>query len=736
MKPQLFFLLFIISLSTPAQITTDGTLGQALNLPGPDYQIGPDLGQQQGGNLFHSFQDFNLQRLESATFSGPNHIQNVISRVTGGNPSNIDGLFRSTIPGADVYFLNPYGIMFGPNARLDVQGSFHASTADYLRLEDGGRFNARNPSDSILTVAPIESFGFLTDSPAPIATQDSDLSVPENKTLSLIGGGINMTGKLPYLNDKKQVTYSSSLTAEFGRINLASVFGPNQVTLTADDLILSGQADDITVANTEIITSGEGGGSIYVRANKFTLDAARLQSDTLGDAPGNIISVQAHQIFAFNGSRLSSSTFGLGNAGDIDIQVSDIMEIGGDNIALGGFLAYSSSVTVDSGQFYDLTTPEVETGDAGKIRIQAGQFSLKEGASIQARTFGTGHAGHIDLTVNGDFILSGYNSTGNGPVILSGTSHHIENAGNAGDIYIKASNLHLRDGALISSETFGPGQGGNITIQVENSIHLSGQYHFYNTTNSSRISVASIVISNHNSGTGTISEDLQAGDAGKIIIIADQLSLRDAADITASTKHSGQGGNIDIHVNSLSLKDDSGIYSSSEGQGQAANIHLQVDESLQMQNGLISTATEQTDGGNIEITSPGYLDLENSAITTSVKTEKGNGGNINIENPQFVVLNQGQIKAQANAGYGGNIRIVAEHFIKSYESLISASSRLGLDGNVQIDSPAVDMDAMLVVLKGNQLEAKLKTCNIIEELDNPTYTFEVKKRFRSPPLMK
>jgi filamentous hemagglutinin family protein len=164
MKYKQLFLIVIIPVSTHAQITTDGSLGQALNLPGPDYQIGADLGQLRGGNLFHSFQDFNLQHFESATFSGPNHIQNVISRVTGGNPSSIDGLLRLTIPNADFYFLNPYGIMFGPNARLDVQGSFHASTADYLRLGDGGRFDARNPSDSILTVAPIEAFGFLDNS--------------------------------------------------------------------------------------------------------------------------------------------------------------------------------------------------------------------------------------------------------------------------------------------------------------------------------------------------------------------------------------------------------------------------------------------------------------------------------------------------------------------------------------------------------------------------------------------
>ena len=121
------------SLGTNAEVTLDGTLGRSGALPGPDYLIGADLGQQHGGNLFHSFQDFNLNRFESATFSGPNSINNVINRVTGGNSSNIDGLIRSTIS-ANMYFLNPNGIMFGPNARLDVQGSFHASTAHYLRL--------------------------------------------------------------------------------------------------------------------------------------------------------------------------------------------------------------------------------------------------------------------------------------------------------------------------------------------------------------------------------------------------------------------------------------------------------------------------------------------------------------------------------------------------------------------------------------------------------------------------
>jgi filamentous hemagglutinin family protein len=109
-------------------------MGSAGTLSGPDYQITQDVGKLENGNLFHSFGRFNINSTESATFSGSAGIKNIISRVTGGQASTIDGVLRSTISGANVFFLNPAGIIFGENASLDVQGSFHASTADYLKL--------------------------------------------------------------------------------------------------------------------------------------------------------------------------------------------------------------------------------------------------------------------------------------------------------------------------------------------------------------------------------------------------------------------------------------------------------------------------------------------------------------------------------------------------------------------------------------------------------------------------
>ncbi|EDN71131.1 Large exoprotein containing haemagglutination activity domain [Beggiatoa sp. PS] len=211
----------MVGIPTQAQISTDGTVGPAAQpLEGPNYKIGDNLGQRLEGNLFHSFQDFNLNSGQTATFTAPESltIQNVISRVTGGNPSNIDGAIISDISGADFYFLNPFGIVFGKNASLDVQGSFHASTADYLRLGNGGIFHARNPSESLLTVAPIESFGFLGNSVASITIQGSHLEMDEHETLSVIGGDLEIT--------------DSTLFSPGGKINLVSVAQAGEIVST------------------------------------------------------------------------------------------------------------------------------------------------------------------------------------------------------------------------------------------------------------------------------------------------------------------------------------------------------------------------------------------------------------------------------------------------------------------------------------------------------------------------
>jgi filamentous hemagglutinin family protein len=157
-------------LAGSAEVATDGMLGAKVRLTGRDVRIPARLGQIRGQNLFHSFQRFGIERGQKVTFTAPDRLRlkNVIGRVTGGERSTIDGTLASRVKGAELWLLNPAGILFGPHARLDVSGAFHASTADELRFEDGAVFSALDTQGSVLSVAAPEAFGFLHVKPAGI----------------------------------------------------------------------------------------------------------------------------------------------------------------------------------------------------------------------------------------------------------------------------------------------------------------------------------------------------------------------------------------------------------------------------------------------------------------------------------------------------------------------------------------------------------------------------------------
>jgi filamentous hemagglutinin family protein len=190
-----------------AGIHPDGTMGSVVSLSGLDYSI--TGGTQAGSNLFHSFSVFDVHLGESATFNGPAAITNIIGRVTGGTASSIDGTLGSGIAGANLYLVNPAGVVFGPDASLNVDGSFHVSTADYLLLGPTGRFDASNPGNTVLATAPPSAFGYLSARPAPVTLNGSRLQVPAGETLSVVAGDIDLT--------------DASLYASEGVVNIASV---------------------------------------------------------------------------------------------------------------------------------------------------------------------------------------------------------------------------------------------------------------------------------------------------------------------------------------------------------------------------------------------------------------------------------------------------------------------------------------------------------------------------------
>ncbi len=347
----LLFTLCLIPIAQ-AEVITDGSLGAKVELPGKDFQITPQLGQQVGNNLFHSFQNFNLSESESATFSGANSVQNVIARVTGGQASTIDGTLRSTIPNADLYFINPYGVMFGQHAKLDLQGGFHASTADYLKLQDGGRFDARTLNNSLLTIAPVQAFGFL-DTPSSIETQDNHLAVAPHTELSLIGG--NLT-----LNHAK-------LTAESGRINLVSVASKGEVTAKRDrldarvpDTSSFSQLGQLQMTDTQVDTSGSPSGGISIRGGQLLITDTRIHSHNYGSDPG------------------------IG----IDIELRDLMTMKSEDTSV-----YQP---VDHAEATGITSDTFATGKAGHVAITVPRLDMRQN-TIDVSTKGEGNGGNIDI---------------------------------------------------------------------------------------------------------------------------------------------------------------------------------------------------------------------------------------------------------------------------------------------------------------------------------------------------
>lgn len=260
------FVLVIAAVTADAQVVLDGTMGAIGEVTGPLYDIKETYGQKAGANLFHSFSQFDINTGETANFGVSSDVQNIISRVTGGSSSWIDGTLQSTISGtseisgANLYLLNPSGVLFGPNATLNLGGSFHVSTADYLRMGENERFYAVQDT-AVLSVAPPTAFGFLSEDVKKITFQgpeEKSLTVSEGKTISLIGGNIEITG--------------TSLNAPEGRINIAGAASSGEAVLTESgiDILSFQKLGTITISDNALIqVSGKGSGDIFIRGGIF-----------------------------------------------------------------------------------------------------------------------------------------------------------------------------------------------------------------------------------------------------------------------------------------------------------------------------------------------------------------------------------------------------------------------------------------------------------------------------------
>ncbi len=289
-----------------AQIITDGSVGPQATLSGPDMTIGADLGSQRGNNLFHSFQQFDIPAEHTATFTGPDQVQNVISRVTGGNSSQIDGTLRSQVGQADVYLINPAGVVMGPDAQVDVPAALHVSTADELRFRDGAVYSARDPAGSTLTMAEPEAFGFLNPQPTAIQLNGTLLEIKPGKTATLTAGDIEIRG-----SEER----TAEIRAPGGEIQLQA-------------------KGDLQLDHARIDTSGDGGGQIAIQARNAYLNQSTVATNNTGarHAEGGI-DIQFDQNLELTaGSRIQSNTLDRGNAGNLAIQANKMIIEDGSSV--------------------------------------------------------------------------------------------------------------------------------------------------------------------------------------------------------------------------------------------------------------------------------------------------------------------------------------------------------------------------------------------------------------------
>ncbi len=678
---QIFCLAVILS-SPPggyAEITLDGSLGPKKTLSGPNYVIDAGDGTLVNqSNLFHSFGYFNIGTNESATFNGPDTINSIIGRVTGGGQSSIDGVLKSTIPGADLFLINPDGFVFGPEASLDVKGSFHVSTADYLRLEgaEKGVFYADLNRDSILTVSTPAAFGFLSDQPAGISVNQSALQVPEGQSLSLVGGDVEITGS--------EISSTDFLLAPGGRINLASVSSLGEARLNtpgmAPDLAVDAfvELGNINLSQAFIDAGGNGGGTVIIRGGQFVMDNSSVYASTKGQVGSNLTGVGVDILstgnvtldnYSFIGTNIFSGV--PDDSGGIRI-TADHLRVNNSQIQSNAF-GGTSTIPASSGSSGDIeintNTLLIEnlgavfsgtggTGESGDIYINTGGLEVRDGGYVFSSAFaGTGNGG--DIEVNADHILL---SNENQPARVTGllTQTYWPGIGKSGDVSISAKSLDIYPGAQISAATFYLGQAGNVQVAVDGDVYIEGTKE--RLPNGNPIN------------TGIFDNTFWSADGGNLDFSAKSLEMTTAAGIQVVTLSFGNAGIASLDVGDLSIKD--GSYISSNGfygtGGNAGGVIIEADNILISGPAIsndpfgsdatgISTSSGELGGtgGNIDITT-GTLSLTNRSIITSISRGPGEGGEIKIEAESMEVLNGAQINASAaGSGDGGVIEIEA-----------------------------------------------------------------------------
>jgi filamentous hemagglutinin family protein len=575
--------LLLGSAAASAQIVTDGTVGPATRLSGPEMTVGAELGSTRGANLFHSFQRFDIPTGHQATFTGPDQIQNVIGRVTGGQTSQIDGTLRSTVGQADVYLINPSGIVMGPNARVDVPAALHLSTADELRFSDGSRYSASDPANSTLTLAAPESFGFLSPQPASLTIAGSQLELKPGKTATLTAGDVSLSGTA-----ERRATLTHRAARSGSRLWAA---------LRLD-----------------------GAGALIPAS--ITSQASYLST---GHA-GHVRVVVAGSVDIAGGATINTGTDGAGRAGTVEFESRALRIEGTGSDYSTGILSQASGAS---------------TGDAGEVRMNVtDSIELVHGGIISSGTKGPGGGGTLHVAA-GDLRIEGA-----GTELLTGIATNTESTGHAGQVKVDvAGRIELVDGGVISSVTGHSGEAGRVEVTSDVlRIDGAGSEWFTGITTAAtesawgpvgHIAIQADTLALFDNGAisiksySTLSDPAGRTTSGRLRLETGKLFL-DGGRISAESVGRVPASDIQIRAEDLRLTNDSRITTSANN-ANAGLIEIGGGR-LWLTDSLITTSANGAigDGGDITLT-PEYLILDGGFIQANTAATGASGGDIRID---------------------------------------------------------------------------------------------------------
>lgn len=725
-------------------LTSSGMNTQVSHVAGqPNYNITGGTRPGNGTNLFHSFGDFSVAANHIANFRNDSGLAttNILSRVTGGHPSAIFGTIQTSGFGnANLFLMNPAGIVFGPTASLNVGGSVTFTTADYLKMADGMRFKImpNAVADTLLSTAPVAAFGFLNAHPRPISVQGASLQVSEGQTLSLIGGDVGLKG--------------GDIIAPSGRIDIASVASAGEVKAIRGllpDLKIGHhtQGGTITLRNgARVDSSGTDdsptGGAVFIRGGKLTVDQSQVlaQATRATEQTGVGISIIATKAVNLTDAKLATSMLavgpeGVGGTGPISIsaprmrftgevnktEINTTASNGGHsgNISFHAGLLKASNVDINAGSGADTNA------HSGNIAITATKgVRIDQNSLITSATSGLADAG--DISISSPTLAL----TGNVVITTASTS------GNAGDIRIDVGRLNMRRNSApfptridASALDHGPVSpfysGGVVRVTAKDVVTINGG-EIRSDGGSMYISTPRLQLSGH----GRLSADEVDGRSRGIIALdVGRLTVTNGATISVASSY-GPPGVISINAEKSILTDNGTI--SVFGGPVIGSIKLRAGDSIQIRNGSRITADngEVSSGGHIRIqagksfvsrdstvsaqgwlTGPGgtidvdvkQVTLTNSRLTTSVFFYPSVAGKITM-NAKDVTLKNSQILSTGGDGEGGAISIQADRVRLTDGSIISAaSSSSETSGFFPKKGGTIDIDAKKVMLRDSQI---------------------------------